>query len=72
VEGHDLQADVINGFIAAAAGGVGSVIAGGKFQNGAVTAAYGYLFNAVSSWRAAEQASVAALRAHGHLELIRK
>jgi hypothetical protein len=27
------------------AGGVGSVIAGGKFENGAKTAAYGYLFN---------------------------
>ncbi|MGA8515526.1 MAG: RHS repeat-associated core domain-containing protein, partial [Burkholderiaceae bacterium] len=27
------------------AGGVGSVIAGGKFENGAVTAAYAYLFN---------------------------
>ena len=30
---------------ATVSGGVGSVIAGGKFQNGAVTAAYGYLFN---------------------------
>lgn len=27
------------------AGGVGSVIGGGKFENGAKTAAYGYLFN---------------------------
>jgi RHS repeat-associated protein len=67
VDGHDLQADVINGIIATVAGGVGSVIAGGKFENGATTAAYGYLFNAVTSWRAAEQSSVAALRAHGDL-----
>jgi hypothetical protein len=29
------------------AGGVGSVIAGGKFENGAKTAAFGYLFNAL-------------------------
>jgi hypothetical protein len=33
------------GVAATAAGGVGSVIGGGKFENGAVTAAYGYLFN---------------------------
>ena len=33
-------------FVATAvAGGIGSVIAGGKFENGAITAAYGYLFN---------------------------
>jgi hypothetical protein len=30
------------------AGGVGSVIAGGKFENGAKTAAFGYLFNQMS------------------------
>jgi hypothetical protein len=29
--------------------GVGSVIAGGKFENGAKTAAYGYLFNQMMS-----------------------
>ena len=33
------------------AGGVGSAIAGGKFENGAVTAAYGYLFNYLESTR---------------------
>ncbi|TXT33701.1 MAG: hypothetical protein FD135_5444, partial [Comamonadaceae bacterium] len=27
------------------AGGIGSVVAGGKFENGATTAAFGYLFN---------------------------
>ncbi len=32
-------------FLGAVAGGVGSVIGGGKFSNGATTAAYGYLFN---------------------------
>jgi hypothetical protein len=30
------------------AGGVGSVIAGGKFKNGAETAAFGYLFNSLA------------------------
>jgi RHS repeat-associated protein len=36
------------GVATAVAGGVGSVIAGGKFENGAITAAYGYLFNQVA------------------------
>ena len=36
---------VAQGAAAMVAGGVGSVIAGGKFENGAMTAAYGYLFN---------------------------
>jgi RHS repeat-associated protein len=40
-----LQADVAKGVASSIAGGVGSVIAGGKFENGAVTAAFGYLFN---------------------------
>ncbi|WP_238541090.1 RHS repeat-associated core domain-containing protein [Polaromonas sp. CF318] len=40
---------VAQGTVAAIAGGVGSVIAGGKFENGAVTAAFGYLFNAMSA-----------------------
>lgn len=38
---------VAKGVATAVAGGVGSVIAGGKFENGAATAAYGYLFNAL-------------------------
>ncbi|MFM9881277.1 MAG: RHS repeat-associated core domain-containing protein [Burkholderiaceae bacterium] len=33
----------------AVAGGIGSVLGGGKFENGARTAAYGYLFNQVAS-----------------------
>jgi RHS repeat-associated protein len=41
----DLQGDFAKGVASTVAGGVGSVIAGGKFENGAVTAAYGYLFN---------------------------
>jgi RHS repeat-associated protein len=45
IGGSGMQYDIANGFIAATAGGIGSVIAGGKFENGAVTAAYGYLFN---------------------------
>jgi len=36
---------IARGVVASVAGGVGSMIAGGKFENGAVTAAYGYLFN---------------------------
>ncbi len=40
-----IQSDLGRGVAAVVAGGVGSVIAGGKFENGAVTAAYGYLFN---------------------------
>ena len=32
----------------AVAGGIGAELGGGKFQNGAVTGAFGYLFNAVS------------------------
>lgn len=36
------------GVATAVAGGIGSVIAGGKFANGAETAAYGYLFNQAS------------------------
>jgi RHS repeat-associated protein len=42
------QPGVFDAYQAAAtvvAGGVGSVIAGGKFENGAKTAAYGYLYN---------------------------
>jgi len=44
-----LSDPVSKGVASAVAGGVGSVIAGGKFENGAVTAAYGYLFNAMMS-----------------------
>ena len=42
---------VANGIAATVAGGAGAVIAGGKFQNGAVTAAYGYLFNELQHGR---------------------
>ena len=40
-----IQSDLGRGIATVVAGGVGSVIGGGKFENGAVTAAYGYLFN---------------------------
>jgi hypothetical protein len=46
-----VQSGEFNGYQFAAtvvAGGVGSVIAGGKFENGAQTAAFGYLFNHLS------------------------
>jgi RHS repeat-associated protein len=40
---------IAQGTAAVVAGGVGSVIGGGKFANGATTAAYGYLFNHCAS-----------------------
>jgi len=44
-----LSDPVSKGVASAVAGGVGSMTAGGKFENEAVTAAYGYLFNAMMS-----------------------
>ena len=44
-----ISGDLAKGVATAVAGGVGSVIVGGKFENGAITAAYGYLFNHLSS-----------------------
>jgi RHS repeat-associated protein len=41
-----INAALARGVAATVAGGVGSVIAGGKFENGAITAAFGYLYNA--------------------------
>jgi RHS repeat-associated protein len=49
IGGSGLQYDIANGAIAVTAGGVGSVIGGGKFANGAETAAYGYLFNQLTT-----------------------
>jgi len=46
---EDITNPIAKGIAASVAGGVGSMIAGGKFENGAVTAAYGYLFNYCSS-----------------------
>jgi hypothetical protein len=43
--GDGTAAIIARGVATAIAGGVGSVIAGGKFENGAVTGAFGYLFN---------------------------
>lgn len=37
--------DFTRGIAVAGAGGIGSVLAGGKFDNGAKTAAFGYIFN---------------------------
>lgn len=46
IQSNDLlSSNAAKGVASAVAGGVGSVIAGGKFENGAVTAAFGYLFN---------------------------
>jgi len=44
----DTPDGVFKGVTTAIAGGVGSVIAGGKFENGAMTAAFAYLFNQLS------------------------
>ncbi len=41
---------IAKGVATAAAGGLGSKITAGRFANGALTAAYGYLFNQVSRW----------------------
>lgn len=46
---NDYGGMIAQGTAAAVAGGTASVIGGGKFENGAVTAAFGYLFNQVSS-----------------------
>ena len=46
-----ISGDFAKGVATAVAGGVGSVIAGGKFENGAITAAYGYLFNYLETTR---------------------
>ena len=45
-----VRMDSFGGELAAhiVAGGAGSVVAGGKFANGAVTGAFGYLFNSVA------------------------
>jgi hypothetical protein len=43
--GGSPSAMIARGVATSIAGGVGSTIAGGKFENGAVTAAFGYLFN---------------------------
>ncbi|EJL82616.1 RHS repeat-associated core domain protein containing protein, partial [Herbaspirillum sp. CF444] len=42
------QNDIYRGVAVSVAGGTTSVIGGGKFENGAMTAAFGYLFNAMS------------------------
>ena len=48
---------VSRGIAAAVVGGTASVIGGGKFENGATTAAYGYLFNQVGSQLASRMAA---------------
>jgi hypothetical protein len=46
--------DFTSGVAAVVSGGVGSMITGGSFENGAKTAAYGYLFNQLLSNAEAE------------------
>jgi RHS repeat-associated protein len=47
-------------------GGTASVLGGGKFANGAETAAFGYLFNDVSHWKQEERASAQVMRDFGY------
>lgn len=56
IGGDGVEGDIARGVAASVAGGVGSVIGGGKFENGAVTAAFGYLFNQVLSNLARQEA----------------
>ncbi len=62
---RDWGAGIAQGTAAAVAGGVGSVIAGGKFENGAKTAAFGYLFNQMRSKNYKDQRLNMADRAAG-------
>ena len=49
VNGVTSSADPVSGtIISAVAGGVGSMLGGGKFESGAVTGAFSYLFNCLS------------------------
>ena len=51
-----LEIDRISkGVIAAVVGGTASVLGGGKFENGAVTAAFGYMFNTFTEEMAARR-----------------
>jgi len=45
--GHDPDAIVFNTVEHALAGGLGAMLGGGKFANGAVTGSFGYLFNSM-------------------------
>jgi RHS repeat-associated protein len=45
----NIQSDLAKGVATTVAGGVGSVIAGGKFESGAVTGAFGYMYNYCSN-----------------------
>ena len=53
--GHDPDAIVFNTVEHALAGGVGAMLGGGKFANGAVTGAFGYLFNRLPHQSSAEK-----------------
>lgn len=48
LDGYKGLGDIGKGVAATVVGGTASVIAGGKFENGALTAAYGYLFNSLA------------------------
>lgn len=54
VEGPDFG-DFGNGVKSIVVGGTASVLAGGKFEDGAITAAYGYIFNQLKGGLAAVQ-----------------
>ncbi|MGJ4966936.1 hypothetical protein ACQR2C_32500, partial [Bradyrhizobium sp. HKCCYLRH3061] len=52
---HDLGEKIGGTIFEATAGGLASVAGGGKFANGAVTGAFGYLFNNLSCWTTCSQ-----------------
>lgn len=54
---HIRGSDLTRGIAATIAGGIGAEIAGGSFKNGAVTAAFGYLFNNLMHAMSAENRS---------------
>lgn len=49
VEGYDFKDTFLNGVKATVIGGTASVLGGGKFEDGAATAAFGYAFNELSA-----------------------
>jgi hypothetical protein len=56
---------ILGGVMAAVVGGTASRIAGGKFANGAMSAGFGYLFNAMGDIRAHMRSSVRSLAVCG-------
>lgn len=56
--GNQVIRHAVGTAVSAVVGGVTSVLGGGKFENGAMSAAYGYLFNAASHEREEQEAKI--------------